>query len=255
MRTFSRLVRNAAAAALMLAGGTMPADAGRVRGEVYYREKVALPPDATLEVSLYDVSRPGEYGDLIAAVQIRPRGPSPIPFEIFFGDDTVGPDRAYGLRARIVVAGKLLFVSAETPRVLTRGASNTARILMLGISIEEPVSAGAATALTGVLWRADEIGGRGVLADVEMTFSVGTGGTVAGSGGCNAIRGTAEIAQSDIDFSLLGATRKTCASAVMEQETKFLSALAASRTFRIDGEHLELRGAEGAVLVRLQPVR
>jgi len=49
------------------------------------------------------------------------------------------------------------------------------------------------------------------------------------------------------------ATKKTCArpAGVMEQETQYLKALATAATYRMDGDRLELRTADGALAVTL----
>ena len=51
-------------------------------------------------------------------------------------------------------------------------------------------------------------------------------------------------------FGGIGTTRMACAPALMDQEQKFLGALAATRTFRFEGPYLRFYDAGGAELVR-----
>jgi putative lipoprotein len=100
-------------------------------------------------------------------------------------------------------------------------------------------------------WVAEEIAGAAV-AGGAATLEIGADGAVSGSGGCNRYRGRAEIAAGTIAFSPLAATRMACPGAAMEQEGRFLAALAAARRFRIEDGRLVLSGEDGAVVARLR---
>jgi heat shock protein HslJ len=119
------------------------------------------------------------------------------------------------------------------------------------------MSAQAASAeqLVGQLWRAEDIGGGGVIDSVQVTIGFAAGGKVTGSGGCNRLFGEARMAGASLVFGAIGTTRMACAPAVMQQERKFLGALAATRTFALTGPHLKLFDAAGVELVRFTPQR
>jgi putative lipoprotein len=244
------LMRIAAAVAwaLMFVASAVPfARAGVLNGEVFYRERVALPPNAVLEVSLVDVTRPGGLGELVASMQVRPDRQVPIPFEIRYGDDDVDPRRSYAVRANILADGRLLFVNARQLRVLTHGHPNSVRILMSAVM---SVAAAGNNGMVGEEWLAEDIGGRGVVDNVRTTINVGAGGEVTGSGGCNRLRGTAQIDGSSLAFGPMATTRMMCPPAVMDQEGKFLHALDLTREFRLDGPYLKFLDRDGAELVR-----
>ncbi|MFM9846487.1 MAG: YbaY family lipoprotein [Hyphomicrobiaceae bacterium] len=234
--------------ALVLAHcAALPAAAGVLSGEVFYRERAALPPNAVLEVSLVDVTRPGGLGDLVASVQIRPNRQVPIPFEIRYGDGDVEPRRSYAVRANILADGRLLFVSARSERVLTHGHPDSVRILMTAVM---SVVAAGSNDMVGQDWLAEDIGGRGVVDNVRTMINIGAGGEVTGAGGCNRLRGTAQIDGSSLSFGAVATTRMMCPPAVMDQEGKFLRALELTREFRIDGPYLKFLDRDGAELVR-----
>jgi heat shock protein HslJ len=72
-------------------------------------------------------------------------------------------------------------------------------------------------------------------------------GSVAGNSGCNTYRGTYKVQGNAIAFSGVAATRRMCTAAgVMEQETQFLAALAASTAWAIEGDMLDLRHKDGS---------
>jgi len=67
--------------------------------------------------------------------------------------------------------------------------------------------------------------------------------------------GTATVARGSIAFGGVGTTRMACVPAVMDQEQKFLGALAAARGFRFEGPHLKLYDASGAEVLRFTELR
>ena len=100
-------------------------------------------------------------------------------------------------------------------------------------------NAGNALPLAGV-WLAEDIGGAGVIDDLQTTLEIGEDGSVSGSGGCNRFTGSATIEGDTIKFGDLGSTMMACEEAAMDQEMKFHAALGAARTFRIDAEQKKL---------------
>jgi heat shock protein HslJ len=76
-------------------------------------------------------------------------------------------------------------------------------------------------------------------------------GELGGSAGCNTYTSTYETAEGAITVGPAAATRMACAepAGVMEQEAQFLQALATAATYRVEGDTLELRTADGALAV------
>ena len=94
-------------------------------GTVIYRERIALPADATIEVRLEDVSRADAPAEVVATQTIAPGGRQvPIPFEIAYAPQRIEPNRRYGLRAAIRSAsGELMFTTTTHHAVLEPGAA------------------------------------------------------------------------------------------------------------------------------------
>jgi len=82
-----------------------------VPGEVIYRERIALPPDAVLVVELADVSLADAPATVIAKRRIGPAGQVPIKFEIGFDPKAIQKGRTYALQARIAVGERLMFTT------------------------------------------------------------------------------------------------------------------------------------------------
>jgi heat shock protein HslJ len=85
--------------------------------------------------------------------------------------------------------------------------------------------------LTGTEWLLEDLGGAGVIDNIQATLAFPEAGKTAGHGSCNRFFGAAEITGSAIKFGPLGSTRMSCPEAVMNQETKYLGALQAGERF------------------------
>jgi heat shock protein HslJ len=122
-----------------------------------------------------------------------------------------------------------------------RGVETGDRLILRVSSIREvnakpaqasrPPHATTALNLTGSEWLLEDLGGSGVMDNVQATLSFPEAGKVAGNGSCNRFFGPAEIAGSVVKLGPLGATRKACPEPVMKQEAKYLNALQAAERF------------------------
>lgn len=101
-------------------------------GSVLYRERIALPADAVVRVTLADVSLIDLPERVIAEQEIRSEGRQvPIPFVLEAPAGSIDEARSYAVRAQILDAsGQLLWASAERHPVLTRGAPSELTILL-----------------------------------------------------------------------------------------------------------------------------
>lgn len=88
--------------------------------------------------------------------------------------------------------------------------------------------------LADTQWVVEDVDGRGVGDHVESTLSIDRDGRVSGGGGCNRYFGDVTFADGIINFGTLGSTRMACPEAVMDQEQRFFTALAAARSYRQD---------------------
>jgi putative lipoprotein len=102
---------------------------GNVTGTVTYRHRMALPPDAVVDVSLQDTTLADAPARIVGQTTIATRGAQvPIPFRIDYDPAAIDPSHRYAVRATITVDGRLLFTTPTAYPVLTGGAGNDAEI-------------------------------------------------------------------------------------------------------------------------------
>ena len=229
-----------------------PAKQGAVVGTVSYRQRMALPADAVVEVRLLDTSRTDVAATIIGEAIIPTQGAQvPIPYRIEYNPAAIDPSHTYSVRANINVGGKLLFSSPTTYPVLTRGAGNEAAIevyMILPAGASADPAAKQVTALENVFWRlvsVGEIPALPVPATREAGFTLHSEGQrVSGSGGCNRLLGRYELGSDTLKLIHSGTTMMACADDSTLQEAEFLSALKMTTGYRISGDTLELRSGD-----------
>ena len=82
-------------------------------GEVFYLQRIALPPTATLEVSLQDVSLADAPAVTLAKQSGPVKGQVPLPFHLTYDPAQIKPGHTYAISARIEENGQLLFINTE----------------------------------------------------------------------------------------------------------------------------------------------
>jgi putative lipoprotein len=90
-----------------------PALAAKVtlKGDVTYRERIALPPGGTLSVSLVDLAAP-DQPRVAAKAPIGSPGQVPLTFTLNFEENVIVPGHQYGLVAEISGEDALWFRNA-----------------------------------------------------------------------------------------------------------------------------------------------
>jgi len=84
-----------------------------ISGEVWYRERIALPPGAEVIVTLEDQSRADAPATVITDYTHVVDGQGPLTFRLVYDPAAIDERMTYGLRARIVNEGELMFSSTE----------------------------------------------------------------------------------------------------------------------------------------------
>lgn len=97
-----------------------------VSGNVTYRQRVALPPEALIEVALVDVSRADAPAVTLAKTSIAAGGQQ-VPFSFILTYDPAQIDArgSYAVQARITVDSQLRFISTTRYSVITQGNPTT----------------------------------------------------------------------------------------------------------------------------------
>jgi putative lipoprotein len=258
------LIRVAALTAmLVLMAGTAMAELATIGGTASYREEVALPPGAVLEVEILDTSRADAPSERLASVRIKAQRQVPIPFTLHYDPAMIEQNRTYAVPTKLIHERKVVFRSDPVHPVLTRGAGDTVEVLMVRIAGGDaahpapPGEAGAGggsgdpAALIGPTWVAEDIHGRGVIDNLQSHITFMADGRAHGSGGCNNFTGGYRLEGAVLELGPLAGTRKACPPAIMNQEAAFYEALGETRGYRFENGLLFLLDAGGAEVMRL----
>ncbi|MGV7094267.1 YbaY family lipoprotein [Siccibacter turicensis] len=119
-----------------------------VSGTVWIRQKVALPPDAALTVTLSDASVANQPSKVLAQKVVRTDGKqAPFSFELPFNPSEIKPDARILLSAAITIDDKLVFITDNVKPVVTQGGTKADLTLVPVQQTAVPVnqSGGAAT--------------------------------------------------------------------------------------------------------------
>ena len=237
---------------------------GVVTGTATYRERIALPPDAVLEVALEELSGDGAAVRVLGTARVEPAGQVPIAFEIPYDPAKTDPGRIYSVHARISAGGELLFATDRLNSVITRGRGTHVSLMLRKASRrgaqpsapEAPPASALDAPLVNTYWKLTELRGQPVVPapnqrEAHIVLRVGEQSRVGGSGGCNRLTGGYRIEGDAIAFDHLATTRMACPQG-MDTEQAFLEALGEARTWKVGGERLELRDAAGAVIARFE---
>jgi putative lipoprotein len=244
-----------ATAALLAA---TPALAAKVNlaGQVTYRERIALPDNATLEIALVDQTLPSLPPRLDVKATIG-HGQVPLSFNLGFDDAIIIPTHEYALIASISTDAGLMFRNFEpypvNPLVLTDPI-----LIMTNLVGQQPTSASSSSAppdaappaILDVTWQAISIGEKPILPRSTPTLLISSGELRAGgSSGCNSWFAQATLDGESLRLGSITTTLKACAQSINLQEQAYKDALSATTSWRIDADVLTLYGADGKSLM------
>ena len=223
----------------------MPAAAETVTGSVTWRERMALPPGAVLEVTVEDISRADAPSVALARFAVAPVGSPPLAFEL----DVPAPDprATVSVRASIRDGARLLFTTDTVSPVLTRGATAQVDLMLVGVDV--PPGPG----ILGTDWRIVALAGTPLpsdAGDAALRIETAAHGTVfSASVGCNRLGGPVQMRDDTVTFGPVRSTRMACPPPLDAAEKALAEALARAARWQIDGTSLRLLEASGAVVL------
>lgn len=243
-------MKNRAAVLGLLLYASLPVAAQTLTGTATYRERMALPPDAVLEVRIEDVSRADAAAVTVGAARVAPAGQVPIPYSVAVSGPVDARHR-YVLRAWIVSGQERLFMTTSAYPVLTGGAPGNPHDLMMErmTTPDRP--------LAGTYWKLIRLADAPVavtdhLPEPHLILDAANE-RVHGFGGCNSYSGSYTTHGAALAIGPVAATMRACL-AHPEQETNYLAMLAAVRRYTIHGDELTLEDDAGQPLARLTGV-
>ena len=109
-----------------------------IEGTVWYRERMLLPPEAEVRVTLEDVSRMDVKSELISETRFKPHDSPPFSFTLSYDPAKIQANHRYALRARIEVNHKLMFISTEHIPAFDRDPDEPLNILVSRVAGTPP---------------------------------------------------------------------------------------------------------------------
>lgn len=97
-----------------------------------------------------------------------------------------------------------------------------------------PDHASAAALPTGTVWKAEDVGGGGIIDRNHITLALDPDGMANGSGGCNHYTARYTLAGNQLTITGIASTEKACAPALMQQEARYLTLLGQVARWQIE---------------------
>ena len=109
------------------------ADSTSVEVTAAYRERIMLPPDAKVTITLADTSLADAPAKVVATQVIEGQSAPPFQFALAYDPTQIDARHTYSVSARIEAGGKLRFITDTHYPVITRGAPNHVEMLAVGV--------------------------------------------------------------------------------------------------------------------------
>lgn len=107
---------------LAACGTTTSGGKASLDGEVFYLQRIALPPSAQVTVSLQDVSLADAPAQELAKQSLESGRQVPLAFHLEYDRNALKPGHSYAVSARIEDSGRLLFITTEQHSVKLDGS-------------------------------------------------------------------------------------------------------------------------------------
>ncbi|MEX0350519.1 MAG: YbaY family lipoprotein [Paracoccaceae bacterium] len=220
--------------------------AGTVEGIATYRERIAVPPGAVLQVKLVDISRADAAAVELSGKRYALTG-VPAEFSLDYDDALIDNNRSYAVEASILLDEQLLFTNDTVHPVLTRGGTNTVDMVLVKVSASEETQV-----LDNSKWQVSEMAGELVASEKKPEIAFSEDGQFGATGGCNRFTGIAEIGARTIDFpDNMAGTLMACPPEQDAVEQQFLNGLTRTTGYVVNGNLLALTDASGDTVMRL----
>ncbi len=229
-----------------------------IEGQVIYRERMLLPPNAEIQVTLEDVAGADVPATIVASKRFPAEGAPPYPFTLDYDPAEIDSKGRYALRARIEADSRLMFTNDTYIPAFGAEAKRPAEIQVVRATTDPDTPAMSETSLTDTYWKLIELdhapAGLGA-GDREPFMVLGSvDSRVHGFGGCNRFMGGYAQYQSELIFSQLASTMMACIDG-MDLERRFLEALGQVKRYAISGKSLMLYGEGEQPILRFESGR
>ena len=231
--------------------------AAELEVEVFYRERMMLPPTATLEVVLENSAKMDVAAELVAKAEMPIKTGPPYRVTLRYDPAVLDDKGRYGVRARIMNEKRLMFTSTQfNPAFGQSGAvadvpNSPVEVLVRRTAGTSP---SAEPSITGTRWVLRTLGGKpagvgagGRAADLTLQ---GSEPRASGFAGCNQFSGGYTLDGDQLSFGPTAMTMRACTEG-MDLERDFSIALRDTKGYRVEEGKLSLLDQEGALLAEL----
>lgn len=129
---------------------------GHLTGSVTYRERIALPPDAKVIVSLEDTTRKDRSAEFVAQQVLEPKGQVPVAFDLRYIPSAIDLKRRYAINAAIIDGAEQLLWSTDES-VPVNFAEQDKPIVITVNRMLSPVAAPVPAPKTATPFKCDDI--------------------------------------------------------------------------------------------------
>lgn len=215
---------------------------------IAFRERMALPPDAEVDVQLLRDAQDDPATRRIAAQRFR-MDAVPQTVRLAYDPNLISSTESYSVAATIWSQGRPLFQTDAARAVLGPSDATSVQIMLTRAAEEPPL---VPRGLSGVRWTVTEIAGQPWDGDEPATLVFDRNMTVALFAGCNRMSGRAILTDNTLHFpSDIAITMMACPPDVEAREQAFLAALRRVTGHVRYGTGLVLTGADGRAVMHL----
>jgi putative lipoprotein len=232
--------------------------AAELHVEVFYRERMMLPPTAELSVALEDSAKMDVAAVKIAEATVPTDGAPPYRVTLSYEPSKLDPRGRYGVRARIENEGQLMFTSMQfNPAFGTHGSASSTPHDPVKVMVTRVAGGRHAkvTSITGTRWvfktLHGEDAGTGAGGNPAHITLQGAEPRASGFAGCNQIAGAYELDGNALSFSKMAMTMRACPEG-MDLDREVSKALEATQSYQISGTTLRLMDEDGAAIAELE---
>ena len=212
-------------------GASMSTQTTTIAAELFYRERIALPPGA-VAVAALEIA---DSGAVVAEARDELADQS-VPVSVTLDIDRLQLPQDAGLvfRGSIEVDGAAIWRSEPQPVDLTSETIDLGSVMLM--AVDEPGtsvdSTPEASSLAGT-WVVEDIRGGGIIDDSRVTLEFSER-RVSGRASCNSYQGTWSLEDGQLAIVNVAVTMMACPEAIMNQERSFLDALNSADGVRFD---------------------
>lgn len=236
--------------ALMVAASAGWAEMRDLEGSVSYRERIAMPEGALVEVSLQDISLADAPSVELASVVIRPAGQVPVDYRLAYDSGMLRDGHRYAVQATTTLDGEVAWRTTQVFPALTADAPARVNVMLERAQRFEFSASDMPEQLTDSSYLVVAINGEtvGTVRVPQMTFQAD--GSVNGTSGCNRFNGTVEVDGSAMTFGPSASTRMACPGELDALEKAFFDALGRVQGYRMENG-VTMVDADGDEVLRL----